>query len=258
MAEEFTLGCVVVALGVGLALVGCGGSSSPTEPGPTGSEELTEAIEAQSTIFHFSRGDAVAVTSQEAYNDWIEAELGITLSGKLQYFKYRSQGHMQRQTGRAANGFAVPEMLEVHSVFPWHSHETAHVYSQIVGRPSDFFNEGLAVALSVDPATGDFSPTYSGSESVHAWCRRSESQLLALGNLVTTDDFRAVPEAVGYQQAGSFVAFLLEDFGARPMLDFFSASSREDSRAHIEDSFRVSFGLGLSQAEERWRQFLGI
>jgi len=251
-------GRISIVLGVSLLVAGCGGSSSPTEPATPGSDELTQTLEAQSTVFHFSVGDGVDTESQEAYNSWIEAELGVQLPGKLQYFKYRNQGHMQRLTGRAANGFAEPDALEVHSIFLWHGHETAHVYSAVVGRPSDFFNEGLAVALSVDPAAGNFSPTYSGSESVHDWCRRSASQLLPLGDLVTTDDFRAVSEAIGYQQAGSFLDFLLEEFGSQAVNEFFAGGSRGDSRVRIESAFRSSFGLELAQAEQRWRRFLGL
>ena len=75
---------------------------------------------------------------------------------------YRDRDHMASLIGRSANGLAEPQRLEGHSIFSWHSHEAVHVYSALVGRPSDFFNEGLAVALALDPLAGRFDGTCSG------------------------------------------------------------------------------------------------
>jgi hypothetical protein len=202
-------------------------------------------------------GDVVDANRQDAYNQWIEVKLGVSLPGKLQYYKYRDRPHMGQLTGISANGWAEPADLAVHSIFDWHAHETAHVFSSQVGRPSDFFNEGLAVALSVDPLAGDYLPSYSGSETIHDWCRRSEDKLQAIADMVTTANFRDIDELVAYQQAGSFVDFLITENGILPLLDLFGVGRREDSLGIIEINFLASFGFSLEEAETRWREFLG-
>lgn len=247
-----------VITGVVLLAVSCDSGGNPVAPGGPGASELDQTLETATTSFRFSAGDAVDSERQEAYNEWIQAELGLALPGKLRYFKYRDRAQMRRVTGRDANGFAEPQTLTVHSIFPWHNHETAHVYTEQVGRPTDFFNEGIAVALSVNPLSGDFSPTYSGTESVHDWSRRSAAQLRPIPEIVTTADFRAVEEFIGYQEAGSFVQFLRDERGTGSLMDFFAMGTRDDALGRIRESFAASFGVSLEQAEAEWRRFLGL
>ncbi|MEW6321304.1 MAG: hypothetical protein AB1635_09465 [Acidobacteriota bacterium] len=45
------------------------------------------------------------------------------------------------------------------------------IYTALVGRPSDFFNEGIAVSFQSDPVRGDLTPRFNG-EAVHDACRR--------------------------------------------------------------------------------------
>jgi len=240
---------------VALACTACAGRG-PTAPDARPVALLSEQLETAHVVFHFSAGDHVEAERQEAHRDWLVPRLGADLPGKLQYFKYRDLAQMQALTGMSANGFAVPERLEVHSLFGWHAHESVHVYTAQVGRPSDFFNEGIAVALSVDPLSGRFEGSYSG-EPVHAWARRNRSQLRPVEAIVTTDDFRRVDEAVGYQQAGSFVEFLLETQGFEAVRELFRRGRREDDLTAIRAGFEQSFGYTLAEAERRWLGFLG-
>ena len=113
----------LVVLAAPLPLSACNNSSSPTAPTGPDPRVLNQVPESETTVFHFSVGDSVDADRQDAYHRWIEGELGVGLA--------------------------------VHSIVSWHGHETAHVYSAVAGRPSDFFNEGLAVALSADPLAGD-------------------------------------------------------------------------------------------------------
>jgi len=238
-----------------LGLVACGGGG-PAAPDPTApAAALSEREQTPHMLFHFSPGDRVDSARQEAHYSFVAARLHVELPGTLQYFKYRDRDQMAALTGRSANGFAEPERLEVHSIFSWHSHEAVHVYSSLVGRPSDFFNEGLAVAWAVDPVAGRFDGTYSG-EPVHDWARRNPDLLRRIEDIVTTDAFRQADEFVGYQEAGSFVEYLLESQDPGPVVELFRRGHRDDSLDAIRASFLASFGFTLLEAEARWRAFV--
>jgi len=246
------------ALLVAAAHAGCGGSSSPTAPDPgAGVASLSLTLETASYVFHYSEGDGVDAERQEAFHAWATAQLGVAPGPKVQYFKYRSLAHMGSLTGRIANGWADPEAFAVHSIFRWNAHEAIHVYSALIGRPSDFFNEGLAVAMATDPLAGIYVPRWNGI-SVHAWARQHASTLLPLESMVTTSDFRALDDGTSYPQAGSFVAYLIDAYGIGPLESLFAAGTRDDSKARILAGFQRSFGVSLDQAERGWRDFLGL
>ena len=168
---------------------------------------LTESTESADLSFHFSPGDRVDVVWQQSFHEHVTDLLGVQPPRRLQYFKYTGRAQMQSLTGRQTNGWADPPQVTVHSIWRHDGHEVIHVYSALVGRPSDFFNEGIAVAMNVNPSQGEqFVPW--GGEPVHDVARRlhDAGQLLRLSDYVTTSDFRELPESVTYPQAGSFVA----------------------------------------------------
>ena len=162
---------------------------------------------------------------------------------------------MEWTSSRSAQGLAEAERLEVHSIYPFHPHEAVHVYSALIGRPSDFFNEGLAVAFANDPLNGSFDGRYS-NQPVHPWARQNQALLRPIEETVTTDAFRQVPDAISYPQAGSFVEFLVEAEGCAAVRELFRRGRLEDTLDTIRAAFQASFGFSLAEAESRWRAFL--
>jgi len=238
-----------------LLLLGCG-SHSPTSPDmDTLEDNLSATVQSEHFVFHYTPGDVVAPDRAEAFYDWVNAQLNLA-APTIQYFKYLNQAQMKRLTGQSANGWADPDHLAVHSIFPWEVHESVHVYSAQIGRPSDFFNEGLAVALSVDPLTGQFEATYDGTTSVQDWARSHVGELPPISSIVTTTSFRALNEFESYQTAGSFVDFLVRTYGISSLKSLFAMGSREDSRERIKSSFESAYGFTLDEADQRWRAFL--
>lgn len=226
----------------------------PVAPGEI-IQTLTERLETQSIVFHFSAGDRVDTDWQQRFHDWIEPQLGVRLPAKLQYYKYTGRSQMRAVTGMETNGFAEPEVYSVHSIFPSDGHEAVHVYSALVGRPSDFFNEGIAVTLNSEPGALPLAPRWNGTHVYeHTQLLVQTGQLRPLQTIVTTAAFRDVHEWVGYGEAGSFLLFLIEEFGLDHLLSFFRISGRDDSRASIESAFRSVWGISLAEAEQRWLQ----
>jgi hypothetical protein len=104
---------------------------------------------------------------QEAFHDWWVQTFRSPFASTIMFNRYANRSHLQRVTGQATNGYAAPEASTVLSIYSWDAHEAIHVLSHSIGRPSDFWNEGLAVAYSVNPADQDLEPRWQ-ARSVHA------------------------------------------------------------------------------------------
>lgn len=238
---------------IAFALSACGGG--PTSPSPV--DALSGSASTAHYEFHFSEGDSVDAPRQEAFHDWIVQELAISPGQRVHFNKYRDRGHMQRVTGKETNGFAEPSSWTVHSIWNWDAHEALHVYTALIGRPSDFFNEGIAVALSYDPMAGRYHSLWSNThiDDVAKSLMR-QGTLPPVAAMSTTGDFRNVTEMVGYPAAGSFVSFMLRERGMTAMRTFFQTSGRDDSAAQIQARFQAVFGLALDEADQRWRSYV--
>lgn len=220
-------------------------------------EFLTERFETQSIVFHYSSGDVVDADWQQRYHDWLTRLLGVQLPTKLQYYKYRDRAHIKSVTGRETNGYAEPDLFQVHSIFPHDGHEAAHVYSWRVGVPSDFFVEGIAVALNSEPDAPVFTSQWNGTHVyAHTQLLMSTFRMRALGPMLTTPGFRGVDEWTAYGLAGSFTLYLIEQHGLGPMLNFIGMSSNDDTRARIEANVRTVWGQDLTELEAAWRTFI--
>lgn len=242
---------------VALALVACN-QGSPT--GPTSTTPLPFVRESATMRYYYEAGDTVDVERQEAYNAWALARLGVQPPQPVEYRKYQSREAMGRYTGNAGtNGFAEPALWRFHTIWPFDNHEVVHVYTAMVGRPSDFFNEGIAVSFQTDPARAIFTASFNGLD-VHEASRgylQSNQLPLPVSRYVTTTEFRTIPDQVlSYRFAGSFVRYLTERFGMPAVLAFFRGSTRDDSLASIRVRVQDAFGRTLDDIEAAWLVFL--
>ena len=234
----------------------CGGT--PTAPSPSSSLPL--AAETAAMRYFHEPGDTIDVARQEAFNAWAIERLGIALPQKVEYRKYLSREAMGRYTGNGnTNGFAEPSLWRFHTIWPFDNHEVVHVYTAMIGRPSDFFNEGIAVSFQTDPARGDFTVRFN-SQPVHEACRaylQAGTLPLPVSRYVTSADFRGITDQVlSYRLAGSFVLHLTERFGLPAVLRIFQASNRDESLAAIRARIQAVFGVSLEDAESSWLAML--
>ncbi len=246
-----------LAASVVMALSACGGSGAPTSPQQT---PLPVTAESASFRFHSAPNDSVDTNWQEAYHGWATARLGLQMSRKIDYSKYQTRQDMGDHTGKYnTNGFADPATFEIHTLWPTDNHELVHIYTSLVGRPSDFFNEGIAVALQTDPPAGHFESVFNGV-SVHQACQQylqSGTLVLPLDRVVTTTDFRAISDDVlSYREAGSFMRFVMDTYGTARLLEFFRVSGRDDGLATIQQHFATTVGVSLDTAETAWKTML--
>jgi len=239
------------------AFTACGGSSGPTAPSQPA---LPVASESASFRYHYVAGDSVDANWQETYHAWATARLGLQMPQKIEYYKYRTRQEMGDHTGNYnTNAFAEPARFEIHTLWSTDNHEVVHVYTALVGRPSDFFNEGIAVAFQTNPAAGNYESVFNG-EQVHQACRQylqSGTLVVPLDRVVRTSDFRAIADQVlSYREAGSFVRFVIDRHGILRTLEFFRISGRDDSLATFKERFLIAFGETMDAAESAWMTML--
>lgn len=246
-----------LAVSVLVAQSACGGSGSPTSPSQT---PLPVTAESASFRYHSGPNDSVDTNWQEMYHAWATAKLGVQIPRKIDYFKYRSRQDMGDHTGKYnTNGFADPSTFEIHTLWPTDNHEVVHIYTALVGRPSDFFNEGIAVAFQTDPPGGNFESVFNG-QPVHQACQQYlqlGTLVLPLDRVVTTNDFRAISDDVlSYREAGSFMRFVMDTYGTARLLEFFRISGRDDNLSTITQRFATAIGVPLETAESSWLSML--
>jgi hypothetical protein len=236
------------------AVSACGGSNS--SPSSSTAAPLPLAAENADFRFYYSAGDSVQIDRQEAHHVWATTRLGVVLPAKIDYRKYSSLPDMGARTGHyGTNAYAEPDVFTIHTIWSWDKHETVHVYTARIGYPSEFFNEGIAVAFGTDPPAGDFEPRFNGEALVDSARRylQSGQLVLPLSRLVATPDFRSITDDVlSYREAGAFVAFLITRFGMDPLLQFFRISARDDPVEVIRQRFAAAFGATLDAAEADW------
>lgn len=219
--------------------------------------ELTESLETQNFIFHYSEGDQVDSIRQEAFHEWAVNLLGILPPKKIDFYKYIDRAHMVIITGKETNGWANPANFAIHTIWSWDNHECVHCYTSLIGRPSDFFNEGIAVGMSTNPYNGDLQAKW-WSESVHYWAKRykDEGTLLSLEEILETNNFRSYDSEITYPESGSFVSYLIVRNGIDTLKGLFRQGNRMDLLDTIKQTFQNTYGFSIELAEQEWLIFL--
>ena len=255
--ERLRSSVFILGLALPLTVTACGGSGGPTAPSQT---PLPVTNESASFRYHYAAGDRVDAEWQESYHAWAIAQLGVRVPEKIEYYKYQSRQDMGHHTGNyGTNGFAEPARFELHTLWPTDNHEVVHIYTALIGRPSDFLNEGIAVAFQTNPATSHFESVFNGQE-VHQACRQylqNGTLVVPLNRIVLRNDFRAVSDSVlSYREAGSFLRFAIDRYGIERVLEFFRISSRNDSMDVVKDRFQTALGVSMETAESDWLAML--
>jgi hypothetical protein len=232
----------------------------PTSPIDRGDTllELTQTLETSNFIFHYSAGDFVYAARSEAFHNWAVSLLGVTCPKKIDYYKYKDREQQKRITGSTYTGWAILQTFEAHSYLPWMNHECVHLYTALIGRPSDFFNEGIAVALQTDPYNNDYEAREKSGERVHDLVRRYEDGgvLIPIDSILDSSGFRNGDFTIAYPEAGSFIGYLIDTYGIDQLKNFFASSSYSDSIAEIKTKFQIAYGISINVVEQDWLNFL--
>lgn len=249
----------LLILGLATAtILSCGEESTPSAPTvPDGTSRfLTQRIDTADITFYFAEGDSVNTAYQQAFHEWAVPYLGVSMPRRLRYFKYFDNAHMLELTGQTYGSWADIERYAIHSVERQQGHEAIHVYSYVLGWPTDFFTEGIACALDINPFTGEEVPFFG--DTVHNLSRNwlAQGTLYPLQDLLDEDGFRSGQWRQTYPQAGSFTQFLIAEFGLETLKEIFRTIDEYDSTETVLAGFETVYGIPLEEAERRWHDFL--
>lgn len=186
----------------------------------------------------------VDVRRSESFLDRLETVFGATPPGRtVEYYRYASQLDMRARTGLYALGVTDLARAEIDSVRSYHPHELVHAATGRLGRPPAFFAEGLAVALSSGGRWGERTVDAAAREAV-ATGRRLDPFIAA---------FEEQDPEIAYPLAGSFVAYLIDQYGIDRFLAFYRACGK---RPRTEAAFREAFGHTSAHLAVAWSSAL--
>ena len=191
-------------------------------------------------VFYAREASQVDVEENERFVARLERLLGRTVSGQASYYRYEHPIEIEMATGTYARGITFARSAQIHSTLEAHPHEIVHWVVGGIGDPGDFFQEGLAVALTADGR-------WRG-ESLKKIARRVRGR----GFRVFLQDFARLDPEVAYPVAGAFAAQLIRDHGVARVVEFFEAAGREGRDA----AFARIFGRDLVSAGEVWLKSL--
>jgi hypothetical protein len=218
---------------------------------------LTQTERSEHFVFHYAPGDGVDVARAEAFYAWISARLALDLDHPIQFYKFQNTEQKVSLTSDGGNARAYPDTNSVCTIWTWDNHEVTHLLTYRLGTAVALFNEGIAVANQVDPLDNSYTPYWSVLP-----LRDTARDLLgadevpALASILDSDDFRAADANITYVVAGSFVEYLLEQYGVQTVLGLLPGASHHERPAAAAARFERVFGITLDTAEQAWRASL--
>lgn len=224
-------GMIVCAAGVAAVLAAPPAGAEP----PLG---FRLAAQSPHFLFYSRNGEPIDVREVESSLRRVQALLGQKLPGKAEYYRYGTPQEVAANVGEYASGVTLGALRQIHTTRRCHLHEIVHLVAAQLGDPGPFFNEGLAIALG---RLGDVrAPTRA---------RLPPSlRLFPMSALVAR--FDALDPEAAYPLAGSFVSWLVREYGVPRVAAFFRACGY--SGEGTSEAFRATFGLGLDEAGALW------
>jgi hypothetical protein len=205
-------------------------------------------------ILRASGGDQIDANWQEAYHAWATSVLGVTPARKITFNKYTSRSHMQSVAGVGnTNAYAEPDAYAIHTIWPTDNHEVVHLFTSAWGRSVALVNEGVAVAFQVDPGR-DLTARWSGTP-LHDLVRqfRNQGRFVPIATIVETTAWRNQDPNVVYPQSGSFMRWLIDEYGLDHLRTLYArAGGPNESASGVRNAFAATYGRTLDELETAW------
>jgi carbohydrate-binding DOMON domain-containing protein len=183
----------------------------------------------------------------------------FSFDDKVEYYKASSPQECGRLlTQPPFNGLAA---VTCQDSIPWfqiavsttfnNPHEVMHIISLSSGIPYSnlFFSEGIAVAYG--------GTTFQTAEYAHIYSRNvlDKTKYIPIKRLLTMNkrDFLRL-NYITYQESGSFVRYLVDEYGIDKLRDFIS---KFDSSGDLDAQSMSVFNSSLDDLEKKWKEYLG-
>jgi hypothetical protein len=221
--------------------------------------ELSYEIQTKDLALYFPEGThpdlVTALTSDATFSlHQVKRYLGVGETGPIAVFFFKNSLHKKALIGAGRTNVAKPWRLEVYVTLetpphPVLRHELVHAVSSALGR-GPFAIAGELGGLLPNPglieglATAAQGPR--GDLTVHQWAAAMASlSLLPRADQIFGFGFFDLAARRAYTTAGSFCAWVREQYGAKALRD-----------AYRRSSFEKATGHSLGQLESAWRRFL--
>jgi hypothetical protein len=192
---------------------------------------------------------------EDQYSSTVRA-LGLSYAGHVSAYAYNSGAEADFGSDHAGRAYPETESFRFVAVPPadgnlFHlmSHEANHVFViNGLGRAGTYgMNEGLASAL--------VSETFhtSGRHFLFTWTRTQRAQVLPLARVYDNDAWKDLTAQAAYNTSASFLAWLLDTYGADRLRQIYGAPSRE-----FADRVRAVYGRPLESLEADWLRFCDV
>ena len=222
-------------------------------PGTMADAEWELYAETEHFRYHVRPGDHIPSWAMKLAEDYLAVActtLSIEPPPVVPFYKHPSQLDLYETTGSHSTGVTVVgsdgQGQQVHSVHGYDPHEVMHALAhETMGHPPAFFDEGLATAFG-----WDWTP---GERDVHrrATGLLDQERIVPLRRLLTDWDFRSYKAYPAYTAAGSFVKFLLANYGEDRLASMFELDRFSPLEA-IEERFSGVYARSIYQVEEDW------
>jgi len=189
---------------------------------------------------------------EDQYSSTVRA-LGLSYAGHVSAYAYNSGAETDLGGDHAGRAYPETESFRFVAVPPadgnlFHlmSHEANHVFViNGLGRAGTYgMNEGLASAL--------VSETFhtSGRHFLFMWTRTQRAQVLPLARVYDNDKWKDLVPQAAYNTSASFLAWLLDTYGADRLRQIYGAPS-DQFAARVN----AVYGRALESLEADWLRF---
>lgn len=236
------------------ACAGCNAILGPSAPDSNwrAHERARFTFYARPGSFGEQHVDAFAEVLEDQYDHSVRV-LSLRYAGRLSIFLYDSAADAGRGSDRSGTAYPDTEAVKVvctppldDNLYGLLAHEANHVILRNgLGRAgTSFVNEGLASAV--------LSERYHqlGRHFLYAWGRTGGTRIPPLSALADDDQWGGFDSNAAYNTSASFLAYLLETYGADRLRQVYPVLSRD-----FATRFSEVYGRSLEQAEAEWKRF---
>lgn len=182
----------------------------------------------------------------DAYTTAMEAILKLKYPEKIKYYKYNSNIHKLEITSIMADSHHEGDII--HAITWDQKHDIVHVLMNQVGRSTPLLEEGivyysLSVVLNMK--------IHKGAVGMHL-----TDSLLPLKKLIDPAIFNKTPVKMAEAHAGSFVSFLVEQYGIDTFKKLYPFKSTANIVEELPQRFLTLYGMNLDEAEMAWTEYL--
>ena len=222
------------------------------------SKKLTKQFSSRHFRYYLEWDDKVDTIFQEKYFEWLLKQLQVDLSDTISYYKLKDKQIIENLTGFEANAFANPDSNAIFTIWPSDNHECVHlVLCRNVGCPPALFGEGIAVAHQAYTVDDEFIPSWNG-EDFHVLSKTyyEDKTLPNLDSLLGIYSYWNIDMNITYPVAGSFVRYLVDNYGINTFKELISLTNYTDSASIMRLNFKEYYKIEIDSVWNDWIGFI--